>query len=502
MIIIFFFLFFAECPTHDCKWIKNDSKVWPRLTYEDMVDYLILSRAYDSKAMKAFRAMYGYNYVQNGWMGDIYFSGSGELNYLKATVSPSQPGIGRSDYNVWVAITMDCTVLTAHCTCPAGNGRSCSHISALLYAISLAWSSGVGGTTCTDQRQAWGKGASKSLTHEKISDISFKRPRLQMVQENTVVTQSIDNVEREGQFLDHSDLQKYIEESPLKELWNCKDTMLYQVLKASGPSSVELEEIQHGDHNVEDPSGPVTLPLACCCCAHFYKHYILLQRDHYSNIQKLTINQNNNLWIDSRKIRLTASRISAIPKSSRADPEKFINGQLYPRFKGCAATRHGLKNEATARQWFQHVTGETVSKSGIVICKEEPYLAASPDGFVNENTILEIKCPYRPLKDLIESGKYDVMLNEGKPFLDPKGKNGYFCQVQMTMFCTKTKNCKFVLWSAECLFIINVPFCEQYVTSLLPRIRRFYFEKLLARITDDFHYKRLKLSKEYVNHCR
>ena len=190
-----------------------------------MVDYLILSRAYDSKAMKAFRAMYGYNYVQNGWMGDIYFSGSGELNYLKATVSPSQPGIGRSDYNVWVAITMDCTVLTAHCTCPAGNGRSCSHISALLYAISLAWSSGVGGTTCTDQRQAWGKGASKSLTHEKISDISFKRPRLQMVQENTVVTQSIDNVEREGQFLDHSDLQKYIEESPLKELWNCKDTI-------------------------------------------------------------------------------------------------------------------------------------------------------------------------------------------------------------------------------------------------------------------------------------
>ena len=71
----------------------------------------------------------------------------------------------------------------------------------------------------------------------------------------------------------------------------------------------------------------------------------------------------------------------------------------------------------------------------------------------------------------------------------------------MTMFCTKTKNCKFVLWSAECQFIIYVPFCEQYVTSLLPRIRQFYFEKLLVHITDDFHYKRLKLSKEYVNHC-
>lgn len=123
--------------------------------------------------------MYAYNYVQNGWMGDIFSVKANDIDFLKATVSPSQPGVGRTDYLTWVAISCDCTVITGYCTCPAGTGRSCSHVSAVLYAITLAWSSGVGGTTCTDVTQAWGRGAAKSLVHETLVDISFERPSAQ-----------------------------------------------------------------------------------------------------------------------------------------------------------------------------------------------------------------------------------------------------------------------------------------------------------------------------------
>lgn len=128
-------------------------KLWPKLTYEDNVDYLILSKAYDGKNMKAFRAMYEYNYVQNGWMGDIFSVEVNDIDFLKATVSLSQPGVGCTDYSTRVGISYDCTVITAYCNCPAGTGRSCSHVSALLYAITLAWSNGVGGTTRTDVTQ-------------------------------------------------------------------------------------------------------------------------------------------------------------------------------------------------------------------------------------------------------------------------------------------------------------------------------------------------------------
>jgi hypothetical protein len=127
------------------EWEKNNSRVWPKLTYEDLVDYLIHAKAYDGKEMKSFRALYGYNYVQNGWMGDIWSIECNDITYIKATVSPSQPGVGRMDYNAWIAVSKYLSVETGHCSCPAGNARSCSHISAIIYAITLAWSNGVGG---------------------------------------------------------------------------------------------------------------------------------------------------------------------------------------------------------------------------------------------------------------------------------------------------------------------------------------------------------------------
>jgi hypothetical protein len=49
------------------------------------------------------------------------------------------------------------------------------------------------------------------------------------------------------------------------------------------------------------------------------------------------------------------------------------------------------------------------------VSEKEPYIAASPDGIIDNSTILEIKCPTRPLKELINSGKYDVFMEAGKP---------------------------------------------------------------------------------------
>lgn len=127
-------LLFSGLPLDDAKWHKNNTKQWPKLSYEDLVDYLIHKKAYDGKEMKSFRSLYGYNYVQNGWMGDIYSVATGDISFIKATVSPSQPGVGRKDYNTWIAVRND-TIETALCSCPAGKGRSCSHISAVIYAV-------------------------------------------------------------------------------------------------------------------------------------------------------------------------------------------------------------------------------------------------------------------------------------------------------------------------------------------------------------------------------
>jgi hypothetical protein len=76
-----------DLPPDDAKWERNNSKTWPKLTYEDLVDYLINAKANDGKAMKSFRTLYGYNYVQNGWIGDIYSLKEGNIYFLKAVIS-------------------------------------------------------------------------------------------------------------------------------------------------------------------------------------------------------------------------------------------------------------------------------------------------------------------------------------------------------------------------------------------------------------------------------
>lgn len=45
-------------------------------------------------------------------------------------------------------------------------------------------------------------------------------------------------------------------------------------------------------------------------------------------------------------------------------------------------------------------------------------------GIIYSQTNLEIKCPTKPITGLIESGKYDVILNNGQLILKPKGRNG------------------------------------------------------------------------------
>lgn len=120
-------------------WKINETSTLPKTSYEELVEYLINSNAYDWKETHAFRALCAYNYVQNGWLGDLYHFKVDPITYVKASVFPSQPGVGKADYLPWVAFEDDGHIVTASCTCHAGLGRACCHISAVVYAISFAW---------------------------------------------------------------------------------------------------------------------------------------------------------------------------------------------------------------------------------------------------------------------------------------------------------------------------------------------------------------------------
>ena len=54
---------------------------------------------------------------------------------------------------------------------------------------------------------------------------------------------------------------------------------------------------------------------------------------------------------------------------------------------------------------FEKSEGVKTQKCGLFICGKRPYLGASPDAVINDNEIVEVKCPFVGRKDQILPGQ-------------------------------------------------------------------------------------------------
>ena len=189
--------------------------------------------------MKSFRSLWGQNYVNSNWLGYIQSISIGQNIFLKATVSPSQPGVGRADYSAWILIVPD----GDHCTCPAGLGKACSHISAIGYAVVMAWSQGFAGKSVTDFPVSWGKGATSSDHQAELKEIDFSRPN-----KNKPITEKNINVRNKPQkefrfqkLESHNELIEFSRVSTLSKLFSCKNTIVNKILNSEIQSDKSAE---------------------------------------------------------------------------------------------------------------------------------------------------------------------------------------------------------------------------------------------------------------------
>lgn len=101
----------------------------------------------------------------------------------------------------------------------------------------------------------------------------------------------------------------------------------------------------------------------------------------------------NSLWLEERKLRLTASNFGLVCKRlAKSKWAPVVKNLLY----GNAATSamlYGEMNESAAISAFEEHTKTKVDPCGLFVDREHDFLAASPDGMVGEEAILEVKCP-------------------------------------------------------------------------------------------------------------
>ncbi|CAG9765886.1 unnamed protein product [Ceutorhynchus assimilis] len=111
-----------------------------------------------------------------------------------------------------------------------------------------------------------------------------------------------------------------------------------------------------------------------------------------------TINQSlSQAWFLERRKRLTASNFGRICNlRATTDKQKVAKSILSPTFQGNRYTEYGIANanELKAIAQLEQMVFTKINKSGLFVSKDYPFLAASPDGLLENDGLVEIKCPF------------------------------------------------------------------------------------------------------------
>lgn len=166
-------------------------------------------------------------------------------------------------------------------------------------------------------------------------------------------------------------------------------------------------------------------------------------------------------WHDARKGRITGSMIGAIlgvsPWQTREDVLRAMVRQYHgeeSEFTGNIATKYGHANEATARMTFELTTGLSVVDTGFH--EYVDWAGASPDGLIGDDSVLEIKCPFKGIKKSLADQPH------------------YYAQLQWEMLCTGRKKAYFYQWQPDDDTLNIVHQDQAWLDHALPEARQFY----------------------------
>lgn len=152
------------------------------------------------------------------------------------------------------------------------------------------------------------------------------------------------------------------------------------------------------------------------------------------------IEQRTDAWFAQRCGHLTASRIADMMATTRngwgASRANYaaqliaerLTGKVEPSFSN-AAMQWGTETEPQARTAYEFIQGETVVEAPFVLHPTIAWSGASPDGFVGDKGLIEIKCP---------NTATHIATLRGEPIADK-----YIKQMQWQMACTGTEWCDF-----------------------------------------------------------
>ena len=223
------------------------------------------------------------------------------------------------------------------------------------------------------------------------------------------------------------------------------------------------------------------------------KHLENLKRNQENRVQieRDTRSQRDcELWHNQRIDIITASHFGDICRMRKTTScASLVTRIRYLTVLNSAAIRFGVSNEQTAIKALELELGVKIKRCGLFIDPEIPYLGASPDGIIEPDGIVEIKCPFSA-KDLSVEEAIACLPRLKRIFtganLHVMNKNHpYYYQVVGQLRATGFKYCIFALWTPVNIKYVKVERDDEFWRSKMePFLIRFYMECLLPEIVD------------------
>ena len=190
------------------------------------------------------------------------------------------------------------------------------------------------------------------------------------------------------------------------------------------------------------------------------------------------MDQGSDEWFAIRIGKVTASRVADIIAKTKSGYStsrdnymaqlvcERLTNQKAESFTN-AAMQHGTETEPLARAAYEALKDVLVDEVGFVPHPSIKMAGASPDGLVNDDGLIEIKCPNT-------ATHIDTLLNQSVP-------TKYFTQMQFQMACTGREWCDFVSFDNRLpeelqLFVKRVPRDDVYIKIMEAEIVQFIAE--------------------------
>jgi putative phage-type endonuclease len=377
-----------------------------------------------------------------------------------------------------VDLSLDCHAIVqqAQCECGAGQGPNahCKHVAAVLYGLTAFCETGdiVTELTCTQVLQTFHKSQTFKGSPLKASDMQTLRGR-----SSTGATGALVFDPRPAHRRNCVETADRFRSVCLNSAMEFEQPMPVQQLYPPANIAALCK-----DHNYMAISPEDT----------YLKENLItaITPEQVADIEEETRGQGKNArWKQLRLQHITSSRFGEICKATRRkNMTAFAKELTVHKDLRTKAVMHGRTYEPIAVEKSESKWGLKTRECGLYISDQYPQLAASPDRLVDQDTVMEIKCPWTCCEEIISS-KTVPYLKTADGVLTLDKTHDYYYQVQGQLLCSNRKRCIFIVYTFKDIVRVNIKRDDEFIAEMVTKLVGFYNTHFKSAIINKFLYR-------------